>query len=106
IILPDSASVTRLQWGHPRKRVEGLARYRSLGQGPPWMLQWGHPRKRVEGDRDHSRVGRRRSASMGPPPKEGGRVGDDDVVKTAGGEASMGSPPKEGGRAQLDPMGE
>ena len=111
----------RLQWGHPRKRVEG-GRRRSPGSRcasfngatpergwkvgqrqrdhvghPP--LQWGHPRKRVEGLRRAAKRPCDGLASMGPPPKEGGRLRPAHRPRQAP-RASMGPPPKEGGRPQ------
>src|SRR5690606_28404856 len=84
------------QWGRPRKRGEGKdgrveARPRAGARvgAPPaeggrgargWRptrargLQWGDPRKRVEGSGRLRELGETAPlASVGPPPKEGGR---------------------------------
>ena len=120
-----------LQWGHPRKRVEGRHAAGPARRTPDARLQWGHPRKRVEGRARCTPRGRATTfASMGPPPKEGGRVtaigrgsalilelqwghprkrvegAVVDVQQHAALEASMGPPPKEGGRRGRVPCAE
>ena len=120
-----NCSVLKLQWGHPRKRVEGERLTAVTSCVSP--LQWGHPRKRVEGRRaPASRPANTRRfngatpergwkalgqllempprpcvASMGPPPKEGGRRPASIKACARPRQASMGPPPKEGGRGRL-----
>ena len=90
----------KLQWGHPRKRVEGRHLHGGLRRdlrfnGATPERGWKVPASRAGG---HHRALRR--ASMGPPPKEGGRKAAALAAALAGAPASMGPPPKEGGRSR------